>query len=300
MMTEPAQQNAFPAYTPYDNPLKPFSIGLTALDPDKWIEPDGDLDIFLQEKDRLCREHFDQIFYSEESSRAAQQECLDLLVSHLLERHGDIYRRDGTIISFSGRQIDLAADQPPLLTAGALVQDDLVILEKRDAGWHLTAGYVAFPSAWSLREKAGLPMEGVHAHVPGFQGGTRNALMINRIFDNLQPDLPAVRMNWSIYPSGELFWPPESGARAEKAGFTAASNFIRVERQTLRRLPKTGGIVFTIRIYADPLARLKALPDEGRTARALAEKLTEFSPEQLAYKGMVSKREALLAYLRAV
>jgi hypothetical protein len=184
------------------------------------------------------------------------------------------------------------------MKAGSLVQDDLVILEKREAGWHLAAGYVAFPSAWSLPEKAGLPMEGVHAHVPGFAGGTRNATMINRIFDNLQPDLPAVRMNWSIYPSGDLYWPPERGARAERAGFTASGNFIRVERQTLRRLPKTGGIVFTIRIYADPLARLKALPDGGRTARALADKLMEFSPEQLAYKGMVSKRDALIAYLR--
>lgn len=289
-----------PKYTPYDNPLKPFSIGLTALDPNAWIEPDGDLAAFLAEKDRVCRAHFSQIFYSEGSSRAAQQECLDILVDHLLARHAEVFQRDGDILHFAGRSLDLR-DQAtlPLLMAGSLVQDDLVILEKRDTGWHLTAGYVAFPSAWSLTEKAGLPMEGVHAHVPGFAGGSRNAMMINRIFDNLQPDLPAVRMNWSIYPSGDLFWPPERGARAEKAGFAAAGNFIRVERQTLRRLPKTGGIVFTIRIYADPLARLKALPDDGRTARALADKLMEFSPEQLAYKGMVSKRDALVAYLRS-
>jgi hypothetical protein len=290
-----------PKYTPYDNAIKPFSIGLTALDPDHWIEPDGDLDAFLTEKQRLCRENLDQIFYSEDTSHAAQQECLDILVSHLLARHAGVYRRQGDVLHFTGRTVDLADRATvPLMRAGSLVQDDLVILEKRDAGWHLAAGYVAFPSAWSLPEKAGLPMEGVHAHVPGFSGGTRNATMINRIFDNLQPDLPAVRMNWSIYPSGDLFWPPERGARAEKAEFSAASNFIRVERQTLRRLPQTGGIVFTIRIYADPLARLKALPDDGRTARALADKLMEFSPEQLAYKGMVTKRDALIGYLRSL
>jgi hypothetical protein len=288
-----------PKYTPYEDRTKPFSIGLTALDPHHWIEPDADLDVFLAEKQRLCREQFDQIFYSEDASRAAQQECLDIIVDHLSERHAGIYRRDGDQLQFAGRTVDLA-DPSTLMKAGSLVQDDLVILEKRDTGWHLVAGYVAFPSGWSLPEKAGLPMEGVHAHVPGFEGGTRNAMMINRIFDNLQPDLPAVRMNWSIYPSGELFWPPERGARAEKAGFTAATNFIRVERQTLRRLPKTGGIVFTIRIYADPLALLKALPDGGQTVRALAGKLLEFLPEQLAYKGMVTKRDALVDYLKAI
>jgi hypothetical protein len=286
-----------PTYTPYESPTKPFSIGLTALDPDRWLEPDGDMASFLDEKIRLCRQHLDQIFYAEPDSLAAQQECLDMIVAHLLKRHGDIYTRAGDIMYVANRSIDLADPAVlPLMKAGSLVQDDLVILQKRDTGWHLTAGYVAFPSGWSLPEKAGLPMEGVHAHVPGFAGGTRNAMMINRIFDNLQPDLPAMRLNWSIYPSGDLYWPPERGARAEKSAFTAASNFIRVERQTLRRLPATGAIVFTIRIYADPLAELKGLED-GRMARALADKLLEFLPEQLAYKGMVSKRDALVEYL---
>jgi hypothetical protein len=122
-----------PKYAPYDNPLKPFSIGLTALDPDSWIEPDADLEFFLVEKDRLRREHFGQIFYAEDSSRPAQQECLDILVDHLLTRHAARYKRDGDILHFSGRALDLA-DQAtlPLLKARSLVQDDLVILEKRE------------------------------------------------------------------------------------------------------------------------------------------------------------------------
>jgi hypothetical protein len=284
---------------PYASALKPFSIGLSALDPDCWIEPDDDLESFLAEKDRLAEEHFDEIFYSEKASLAAQQECLDLLVDHLLHRHPDRYGRSGDRMMAGGRVVDLADNSiTPLQKAAALVADDLVILQKREAGWHLTAGHLAFPSGWSLREKAGLPMEGVHAHVPGFEGGTRNATMINRIFDNLQPDLPAVRLNWSVYPSGDLFWPPERGARSEKMAFTPATNFVRVERQALRRLPQTGAIVFSIRIYADPIGVLTSLGDEGKMAGALADKLMEFSPEQLAYKGMVSKRDALVDYLK--
>ena len=287
-----------PKYSPYASPLKPFSIGLSAIDADKWLEPDSDLPLYLDEKARLCRTHLDDIFYSEPSSLGAQKECLDLIVDHLTTQHGELYARSGDRIRLEDRTVDLADPSTlPLLAAGSLVQDDLVILQKRETGWHLAAGYVAFPSAWSLKEKAGLPMEGVHAHVPGFQGGTRNAMMLNRIFDNLQPDLPAMRMNWSIYPSAELFWPPERGARSEKTVFRPAENFIRVERQTLRRLPKTDAIVFTIRIYPDPLSILREIGDGGATARALAAKLMEFSPEQLAYKGMVSKRDELVAYL---
>lgn len=286
-----------PRYTPYVAGSS-FVIGLSALDPKRWIEPDGDLDSFLAEKDRLRRTEFETVFQQVEGSEAGQRECLDLLVTHLTEDHADIYRRSGDRLEFAGRSVDLASGAPPLLIAGSLVQDDLVILSRRETGWHVVAGYVAFPSAWSLREKAGHPMEVVHAHVPGFAGGTRNAMMINRIFDNLQPGLPAMRMNWSIYPEGELFWPPERGARHEGRPFTAATNFVRVERQVLRRLPETGDIVFSIRIYSDPIASLRNLPNAGEVASALVERLEGFTSEQLSYKGMIGKKAALIGFLR--
>ena len=43
---------------------------------------------------------------------------------------------------------------------------------------------------------------------------------------------------------------------------------VRVERQTLRRLPRTSAIVFTIRVYLTPLTELG--PDEaGRLVAAI-------------------------------
>lgn len=287
-----------PKYTPYISTPNPFVIGLSAIDQNNWIEPDDDLDLFLSEKARLCDDNFEAIFQEVAGSDAGQRECLDLLVDHLLDRHGDFYRLSGSIMDVAGRKVDLASGQPPLLIAGSLIQDDLVILSRRDTGWHVVAGYVAFPSSWSLRAKIGQPMEGVHHHVPGFSGGTRNAAMINRIFDNLRPGLPAMRLNWSIYPERDLFWPPERGARMEGRPFTPATNFIRVERQVLRRLPETGDIVFSIRIYSDPIATLQALPDGAAVAAMLADRLEGLTPEQLAYKGMVSKKAALVSYLR--
>ena len=45
---------------------------------------------------------------------------------------------------------------------------------------------------------------------------------------------------------------------------------LRVERQTLRRLPKTGAIIFTIRVYLTPLEQLVKEPDvPGRLASAI-------------------------------
>lgn len=290
---------AGPKYTPY-LAASSFVIGLSAIEHKHWLEPDEDLEAFLMEKQRLLETEHEAVFQQVEGSEAGQRECLDLVVSHLLEDHPHFCRRTGDRLEIAGRSVDLASEAPPLKTAGSLVQDDLVILSKRETGWHVVAGFVAFPSAWSLREKIGHPMDVVHAHVPGFSGGTRNASMIGRIFDNLQPDLPAMRMNWSIYPQGDLFWPPERNAAANRRPFSAAANFVRVERQVLRRLPDTGDIVFSIRIYSDPIASLNALPNAPEIAKALIQRLENFTPEQLDYKGMTGKKAALTTYLNEV
>ena len=107
-------------------------------------------------------------------------------------------------------------------------------------------------------------------------------------------------MNWSIYPEGDLFWPPERSAAANRRPFAAADNFLRVERQVLRRLPATGDIVFSIRIYSDPIASLSTLANAPEVAKALIQRLEGFTPEQLSYKGMASKKAALIAYLNGL
>lgn len=290
---------AGPKYTPY-LAASSFVIGLSAIDPKHWLEPDEDHAAFLTEKQRLLGTEYDAVFQQVAGSETGQRECLDLVVSHLIDDHPNLCRRAGDRLEIAGRSVDLASDAPALVTAGSLIQDDLVILSKRETGWHVVAGYVAFPSAWSLREKIGHSMDVVHSHVPGFSGGTRNAAMISRIFDNLQPDLPAMRMNWSIYPEGDLFWPPDRNAEASRRPFVAANNFVRVERQVLRRLRKTGDIVFSIRIYSDPIGGLGNLANGAEIAMALVERLKGFTPEQLDYKGMASKKAALIAYLNGL
>jgi hypothetical protein len=43
-------------HTRYDGSSKPFTIGLAQLDPDRWIEPDEQLQHYLSEKKCLLAE----------------------------------------------------------------------------------------------------------------------------------------------------------------------------------------------------------------------------------------------------
>lgn len=291
-----------PAYTPYDGSARLFTIGLGPLDPARWIEPDGDLERYLLEKDRLIADQRDVVFVEETGTRDAQREVLDLLAEHITARHPSVYRREGSAVVAGARTIDLATGEAPLVTAGALVQDDLVLMRRDDSGWRLVAGYVAFPSSWSLPEKFGRRMEDIHAPVPDFGEGTRNALLINRMFDNLKVEQPVFRFNWSINPDADLHYPASKahGALPDGHALSLETTFARVERQTLRKLPVSGDILFTIRIYTDPLAALRTLPDARRAAAVFADQLEALTLPQATYKGLATKRAALVAELRAV
>ena len=266
--------------TPYDGSSRLFQIGLKPLDPARWLEPDGARDTQLAEKARLFAGRLPDVFAALPGTEAMQAELLAL------------------VEAFAGTQPPSAAE-PPLLAAARLVQDDLILLDKSPEGWRVVAGALCFPSSWLLGEKLGRVMHDVHGPVPGFGAGTRPAQLIERMFDNMRPEQPMIRWNWSLYGDDRLFHPDSlgPGERRFGAGQRADPVFLRVERQTLRKLPQTGAIAFTIRISVDPLDALADHPEAGRIAAALVEQVAGLDDAQLAYKGLTLEKDRLLERL---
>ena len=287
-----------PIHTPYDGSSKLFQIGLKPLDLADWIEIDERLGDYLAEKQRLAASHPDEVFAAEPGTEAAQAEVLTLLTAHLAQRFPATYRRDGEFIEVvpNGRRVKLG-DTPALQVAASLVQEDLVLMRQGEAGWRVGAASLSFPSSWRLSEKFGRPIHEVHAPVPGFSEGTRNAELIARMFDNLRPEIAVIRWNWSIYGDAELHHPLDSPPRRFGSGERAENVFLRVERQTLRKLPQSRDILFTIKIVVDPLAALERHPDATAIAASLIEQLNALDAAQLDYKGMTLERERLIARL---
>ena len=293
-----------PLPTPYDGSAKLFQIGLKPVDVAAWIDVDERLADYLAEKARLDETHPDAVFAAEPDTAAAQAEVLALLAEHLVNCFPEAYRRDGTALDIvpAGRRVVLDADEPPLRVAARLVQEDLVLMRRGADAWRIAAASLHFPSSWSLTEKFGRPIHEVHGPVPGFGVGTRGAELIARMFDNMRPGVVGLRWNWSIYGDDRLFHPESADPRHRRfgEGQRAENIFMRVERQTLRRLPGSGDILFTIRIHLDPLEALEEQPEAPRIAQALIEQLNALDPAQLDYKGMTLERDRLVARLSEI
>lgn len=287
-------------HTPYDGSSKPFTVGLKPLDPARWIEIDEHREAYLAEKRRLYAEIPDKVFLAETATEDAQQEVLDLIATHLARHCPDLGQR-----AMSAHE----DERPPLKAASLLVQEDLVLMRRGEDGWRLVAASLCFPSSWSLEEKFGKPLQDIHTPVPGFGRGTRTADIITRIFDNLQVEQPVERMNWSLQAGAALYMPLSNAGRVERAAGkpsrfpeadVAVDAFIRVERQTLRKLPVSGDIVFTIRIYLDAMKVLERHPERTSLAASFAAQLAALDDAQLDYKGLSADRDRLVAALNGM
>lgn len=267
-------------HRPYDGSEPLFKIGLRPFDTNEWLDFDHTHDVFMAEKKRLMAEMPEQVFQAEEDTQDAQQEVFDL-ISEYIKNH-DLHKSD----------VDCSLS--PLLQAAMLVQEDLVIMRKSEQGWRLVAGSVCFPSSWALQQKIGKPLHDVHAPVPDFNKGTRNASMIERIFDNLQIGMPVERFNWSVYSDDALYHDDRSSEHMNQE----TDCYLRVERQTLTKLPKSGDILFTIRIYVDPFEALEARKDKASIAKGFIKLLKMMKPAELSYKGLDEGKGILIDRLQ--
>ncbi len=150
-----------------------------------------------------------------------------------------------------GRKTD-----PPLVRAARLVSDDLVVLEQGQPGdWRMRSAIVTAPTYWRLPELINMDLAALHQPVPG--GDPELAGRIGRMMTGLQPGVVLERFNWTVQAGSERFTPE----RPQANGIGAEDLHLRVERQTVRKLPATGAVLFTIRICIDPLLPILANGD---------------------------------------
>lgn len=241
-----------------------LAMGLRPLDLANWIEVDGLRHEELALKERLLRERRGAVVATRPAGDAPSAELLGAVGDWLATHHPEI-----------AREVD--PGEHPVVAASRLVQEDLCVLVRSDA-WRLEAACVCFPSRWLLARKIGTTLDEIHGPVPGYQDELSRPT--TSVFDRLKPDRSFWRLNWTLLDDPELHQP--EGARDTVEGPIADWHF-RVERQTIRALPQTGAVVFTIRTYVRSLSEMTARHDDF--AANLLRAIDEAPSAMRAYKG---------------
>ena len=70
--------------------------------------------------------------------------------------------------------------------------------------------------------------------------------------------------------------------------------WIRVERQTLTRLPETNAVAFSIHTYSDPLS---SIGDDLASLRGMLTLLQTYSPQRLRYSEMEQIKDSAIQWI---
>ncbi len=224
---------------PYD-PLTPRPLpGIQPTSLDTWLHRDDAFAAQMQRRDALLKEKRGDVLALDASAEPAAQEVLDLVLQHAYPGCSDL------VIRPDGQEVTVDRDNP-MDTLCRLVQEDICILQKHGDEHVLTGAVLCFPASWTLSEKFMRPLIDIHVPVASYDENI--ARRVQRLFDGIQPDRPLWRFNALWYEDAELHQPRSESARREvkKPG---NARYLRSERQTLLRLPKTQAVVFSIHTY---------------------------------------------------
>ena len=221
-----------------------------------WLEVDDAYGGQMARRDQLIAEVPQVVLGQLPEGEAAASELYDLVLGLL---RGQKDYRIGAVEALrpDGVQVVLDPTQP-LRTLGRLVQEDLCLLQKQGEEHVLTGAVLCFPASWSLQQKLGRPLIGIHRTVKTYD--PEIARRVQRMFDVLRPDQPLWRMNALVYVDPDLHQPRrEDAPRTDRR----AGQYLRAERQTMLRLPKTGAVLFAIHTYVVALSALTVAEREG-------------------------------------
>jgi dimethylamine monooxygenase subunit A len=240
-----------------------MDVGLAPIDPALWLLPD-DQAHWLAGKRNLMASRLSEVLCEADAGHPAVLEAAEMVCAET-------------------GACGLAVGMPALAAAASLVSDDLVVMVPDGEGWRAMAACLCSPTFFSAQDAVGHTLSALHAPVPGGDPGL--AGRIGRVFSMLRDGLVLERLNWTVQWGPERFTPSgaplRAAAEAADVGEAAAMLHQRVERQTIRRLPRSGAVLFTIRIRLHPLALLIA---EAEDRAAFARAWASASAEVRAYK----------------
>lgn len=240
-----------------------------------WLELAGaDVSGQLREKQRLFEQRRADVLLSLPGS---QQACADVLEA----------------VRAAGVPLPATETAHPLELVGRAVPEDICVhLPGPDGRLILVAGCVCFPNKWLLADKIGRPVVEIHQPVPGYE--PQLGVPVDRLMERLTADRLLVRANWGITDGGDLFAPEPRRARTPEPADLPDRFWLRIERQTVRRLASTGAVVFTIRTLHAPLAVLRT---DQEAAALLAEAIRQLPGPLADYKlGGAAVRDAVLGW----
>ncbi|KAI0394882.1 hypothetical protein F5Y17DRAFT_232049 [Xylariaceae sp. FL0594] len=276
---------------------------LTKLDPDWWLELESSYRERIAQRKALYQKHGPLISQHAPGSELACKELMETALQFLCARYPQYFSLTSTSedesnggeknIWFENRILgvrdDIRTKHPLMVLLDHVPEDFNLMLRDPDTGAYvLRAGIICSALGWSLGAKFGMKLHEIHGPVPDYK--EKMQFSMDRFFSKMPTSKPIQRASWD-FSIGQLLFlkagddendkEAHGKRRTQDPGLARSDVHLRVDWQTLRRLPLSGAVVFNFKAVFTPL---EDLCDEPYVPSLVLKVLREGNERILEYK----------------
>lgn len=225
----------------------------------------------FEEKKRLMARYPEKIVGvmkgQENYVREAAIEQFNFMLEELPVKSPNVFKREGdSLVNLltgdrtSAKELSKMSAKNAMMKLGEFVPDDLILMKKFGDEYKVVGGNLAFPTHWEIDFALGKTITEIHENIPGTpESRVAFSKMINGVLDRTLTSSDIVRRNnWFIESDPRYALPGyqkstyASPSRITKENYRN-STFLRTERQTMRGLPNSKMVTFSICPYVFPM-----------------------------------------------
>ncbi|KAI3324306.1 alpha-1,2-mannosyltransferase [Xylariaceae sp. AK1471] len=277
-------------------PYRPFrwpyhqTMSLTKLEPDWWIELESTYKQRIAQRKELYAEHGSAVLQYLPGSELACKELMEMAIQFICARYPqyftlskdqDKYWLENKIL---GVKADIKEKHPLLILLDHIPEDFAITLRDPGTGLYaFRAGVICSAIGWNVESKIRLRLHEIHEPIPDYK--EKMQFSMDRFFSKMPANKPIQRGSWGLEVDQPLFMPPGSPHKAyrdfQDESLTRSRLHLRVDWQTLRRLPLSGAIVFNFKALFTPIEEFR---DEAYVPSLILQVLKHGKQNLMKYK----------------
>ncbi|KAK5127866.1 hypothetical protein LTR85_004983 [Meristemomyces frigidus] len=243
------------------------TMSFTKLEPDWWLELENTYVERIKQREELYEKYGAMTLQALPGSEIATKELMEMCLQFICARYPQYFRLNEEDMVFHNgilqTQTDLRTMEPLHVLLHNVPEDFAIVLRHPRTGvYNFRAGIICSSLGWNVGSKIGMDLDEIHQPIPDYK--EKMQFSMDRYFAKKPTDKAIQRGSWGLEIDQPLFMPPndphEKLRESQDPAHTVDRCHLRVDWQTLRRLPLSAGVVFNFKALFTPVSEFRDEP----------------------------------------
>ncbi|KAJ6110503.1 hypothetical protein N7486_002738 [Penicillium sp. IBT 16267x] len=284
-------------------PYRPFrwayhqTMSLTKLEPDWWIELESTYKSRIAQRKELYIKHGKAVLDARPGSELACKELMEMVLQFICARYPQYFTLvDKRILQnrILGTEQDVRSKPPLEILLDNVPEDFALMLRDEKTGYYfLRAAVICSALGWNVASKIDKRLDEIHEPIPDYK--EKMQFSMDRYFTKMPTEKPIQRGSWGLEVGDLLFMPPGDPHGAlrlsQDPNLQIDDCTLRVDWQTLRRLPLSASVVFNFKALFTPVSEFR---DEPAVPALVSKLLKDGKESMMKYKGVWHVQHVML------